>query len=464
MRMCRSRNICIVVGLVLVIVVTYVVVIGVSGRRTTAGHGNDDDEYGTRRKSGSVENLLEGLGVEAGVGSSAGVKEMSRGAGRSRGGGSAVDKKALRDVRSEQCRGVSYPIASGQKVVLVVDFVSFNVVDVEKLTTSVGGLLDTDVGGLVDRVAIVTRKSKTVIGDQSAVVDAMRKYLSSAHPSVGIRVVQIGLSAGAATARTAALKTTGAGKADDIIVFVDAATVVASVGWLEPLVDALRKNPNAIVAPHFDEIAPSNATPSLLPPTPEYRTTASRLTAEFAWPFKIRMTAEYDVAPNADGFLPSSALRGNAFAVTRRFWTTIGGYAPTLSDVRGATLELSLRTWMCGGGGDDGDSGRILIVPCSRVGVENLFNVVRVSNRLHALGVSETWYGIRREAVLRLTGLRMDDDVKLATEGLSLWVEKLAMTCKDFEWYLKTAATRAVVPSAEASNFGRLVASSGNMH
>ena len=54
-------------------------------------------------------------------------------------------------------------------------------------------------------------------------------------------------------------------------------------------------------------------------------------------------------------------MRGNIFAVNRKYFMQMGGYDDTLGPGGGGDLELSFRTWMCG--------GQIAKVPCSRVGV-----------------------------------------------------------------------------------------------
>merc|ERR1719195_1545613 len=57
---------------------------------------------------------------------------------------------------------------------------------------------------------------------------------------------------------------------------------------------------------------------------------------------------------------PTPALSGGIFGMWRDYWERMGTYDTNMTEWGGEHIEMSLRTWRCG--------GRIEIVPCSRMG------------------------------------------------------------------------------------------------
>jgi len=107
----------------------------------------------------------------------------------------------------------------------------------------------------------------------------------------------------------------------------------------------------------------------------EYEPTNVSLVSALSWDLAVRMRGAPAQAYTEDSCcIRTPALRGNVVAVRRKLFKELGGYdvvlAAELNDA-GHNVELSLRAWMCG--------LDIYTVPCSRVGVLNLRDPVKVS-------------------------------------------------------------------------------------
>jgi len=191
------------------------------------------------------------------------------------------------------------------------------------------------------------------------IIDEARAYFTALPKTTLLRSNDVRLSS--AQARTAALSVASG----DVLVFIDS-SVVCAAGWLEPLVDAATRHQNAMVSPHFDRLRD--------PVSLEYEKTSENLVGAMSWDLAVRMrNAPAEMYTNDGCCIRTPALRGNVLAVRRELFKELGGYdvrlATEMNDA-GHNVELSLRAWMCG--------VDIYTVPCSRVGVMNLRDPVKV--------------------------------------------------------------------------------------
>src|SRR6218665_313764 len=140
-----------------------------------------------------------------------------------------------------------------------------------------------------------------------------------------------------------------------VIVFLDS-HVEVNRGWIEPLLEVVRRNRKSVVSPTIDGIDAMDF---------RYKRAPDTIRGGFSWnlQFQWRVIPNYEMKrrrgdPTAPIRTPTIA--GGLFAVERDYFLEIGEYDPGL-DVWGAeNLELSFKTWMCG--------GSMEIAPCSRVG------------------------------------------------------------------------------------------------
>lgn len=138
-----------------------------------------------------------------------------------------------------------------------------------------------------------------------------------------------------------------------ILLFLDS-HVEPNVGWIEPLIDVVRKNKTTIACPVIDLI---NAETLIYTSSPLVKG-GMNWALNFKWdsvPAEKLKTYDDFVRP-----IESPTMAGGLFAIDSDFFYNMGSYDPGMELWGGENIELSLRTWMCG--------GKIVILPCSRVG------------------------------------------------------------------------------------------------
>ncbi|KIH57769.1 glycosyltransferase, group 2 family protein [Ancylostoma duodenale] len=126
-------------------------------------------------------------------------------------------------------------------------------------------------------------------------------------------------------------------------------------GWLEPLLDRIRRDPTTVVCPVIDNIDLH---------TFEYQMAIPKHVGGFDWtlqfnwheiPERVRIGRSRDIDP-----IRSPTMAGGLFAIDKAYFEKLGTYDPGFDVWGGENLELSFKIWMCG--------GTLEIVPCSHVG------------------------------------------------------------------------------------------------
>jgi len=102
---------------------------------------------------------------------------------------------------------------------------------------------------------------------------------------------------------------------------------------------------------------------------------------------------------------------------------------------------------------------------CSRVGVPDIDDDIRVVSPLNARRLADTWFGSRKTLIARFGGTLQNDlaaagdneEEKQASPNTTVVTSDRLSTldrkqCKDFEWYLKTATLDGLIaPHADNS-------------
>ncbi|RUS78127.1 hypothetical protein EGW08_014100, partial [Elysia chlorotica] len=139
----------------------------------------------------------------------------------------------------------------------------------------------------------------------------------------------------------------------DVVVFLDS-HIECFPGWLEHLVAPIVSDYRTVTFPVID-IIHKKTFRLVESKTPTLVGGLNIKTMNFAWLGSRSLAA---TEPEAN--VRSPTMPGGLYAVSRKWFSELGQYDPGLELWGGENIEMSFKTWMCG--------GRLLQVSCSHVG------------------------------------------------------------------------------------------------
>ncbi|XP_066301967.1 polypeptide N-acetylgalactosaminyltransferase 13-like [Branchiostoma lanceolatum] len=235
----------------------------------------------------------------------------------------------------------------------------------------------------------------------------------------------------------------------EVLTFLDS-HVECAVGWLEPLLDRIRLNRRAVVCPSIDVIEMR---------TFRYSSSGHMTRGGFDWRMHFRWNTvpDYEMARRKTEKAPirSPTMAGGLFSIHKMFFEELGQYDPGLEIWGGENLELSFKTWMCG--------GTLEILPCSRVG-----HIFRQSQpyrfpgggmqtvQRNSLRVVQVWMDENhRKAFYAVNPELKDMNISYGDVGERRQLRE-RLGCKSFQWYLDTVYKEMRVPDLTFQASGEL--------
>uniref|UniRef100_A0A8C6YQ08 Polypeptide N-acetylgalactosaminyltransferase n=1 Tax=Nothoprocta perdicaria TaxID=30464 RepID=A0A8C6YQ08_NOTPE len=211
----------------------------------------------------------------------------------------------------------------------------------------------------------------------------------------------------------------------DVLIFMDS-HCECHKGWLEPLLARLASN--SVVSPVIDVIDWK---------TFQYYHSAGLHRGVFDWNLDFHWEAvpDHEEKVRASPISPirSPVVAGAVVAVDRHYFQNTGAYDSDMTLWGAENLELSIRTWLCG--------GSVEIIPCSRVGhvYQNHFpralsyEEALVRNKIR---IAETWLGSFKENFYNhntVAFLISKAEKPDCSERLQL---QKRLGCRNFHWFI----------------------------
>ena len=330
--------------------------------------------------------------------------------------------RTLPDYRMTDCRTKEYPIELPDTSVIIV----FHNEAWSTLLRTLYSVINRSPPDLLNEIILV---------DDASTMEELRGQLDEFVKKLPVRVLveRMPERSGLVKARLhgAALSQ------GQVLTFLDA-HCECTIGWLEPLLLEVKKNPKAAACPIIDVISDD---------TFEYSTGSDMTWGGFNWKLQFRWFAVSEREQQRRGRDRSVPIRtptmaGGLFSIDKQFFYDVGAYDPGYIVWGGENLEMSFRLWQCG--------GEILIVTCSRVG--HVFRKVSpyewpggVSYVLNhnSMRTAMVWMDEYKDFYLRITPGAADTEYGDITERVAM---RERLQCKSFSWYLKNIYPEGPLP------------------
>ncbi|KAG9511361.1 putative polypeptide N-acetylgalactosaminyltransferase 9, partial [Fragariocoptes setiger] len=257
--------------------------------------------------------------------------------------------RSLPDVRDPSCKPVEYPIDELPPTDVIICFhnEAWSV-----LLRTIHSILNRSPARLVNQIILVDDYSnKPHLGKQ------LENYVATLTTADGrrnvVKIVRAKRREGLIRARLLGAEAATA----PVLTFLDSHCECAD-GWLEPLLARIHQDHTTVVCPVIDVISDKTF-------EYHYRGDADAINVGgFDWnlQFNWHSVPEREKKRRKHSYDPvrSPTMAGGLFSISKEFFERLGTYDSGFDIWGGENLELSFKTWMCG--------GTLEIIPCSHVG------------------------------------------------------------------------------------------------
>jgi len=312
------------------------------------------------------------------------------------------------EVRHAHCQSATYDLKALPKVTMVIPYLNETWVQMRATLSSVLSYTPSDI---LDEILMVD--------DGNAKEWQHHEDLQGLHPKV--RVHRNEQRQGLIRSKVIGAKLV----TSPVIVFMEPHCIVNKM-WLEPLLVQLAhsRGHKTLVMPVLDIIPEENFN--------DYKV-ANHHIGGFDWSLTFNWMALISER-NQSYHLPdpyeTPALSGGIFGIWRDWWEESGTYDTNMTEWGGEHIEMSLRTWRCG--------GRIEVVPCSRIGhvfrARNPYVVHPAQVVKNTKRAALVWLDERIEDYYRESPMARHMDAGDVSDRLAL---KEKLHCESMDWYVK---------------------------